>query len=354
MGTGLCPSRCRRPRGRAPASAAVDVGVEIERRAVDSCSTKTRFERVIESCSRHRGSRPHCATRSKRRPQAGDRRSSSRAARSMRSSMACSRRKRCGGWIDGVIDNLSRRATPLSRRMPSTRSPGSPAVTAAITQQGLGFADQVGDAVRVRSRERRRYPRSRRTAPDDAPGQSSARRLAINRSFPPTSRPLPRREPPAASTSTLAAIPEVRDCAGRCSLHRARHAGDRLRDRRGAGSPSWRRSSASGLALIVGVLDVPGETHKAIGGHQARAFLPPMVRWIFRQIWSVTKPDTAGARAMGFRVIEARGGRLVPRRAFVRLVGLVLAAIPLFAGYLVPSRSTQNGGRSRTTWRGQS
>ena len=29
----------------------------------------------------------------------------------------------------------------------------SPAVTAAITQQGLGFADQVGDEVRARSRK---------------------------------------------------------------------------------------------------------------------------------------------------------------------------------------------------------
>ena len=30
---------------------------------------------------------------------------------------------------------------------------GSPAVTAAISQQGLGFADQVGDQVRERSRK---------------------------------------------------------------------------------------------------------------------------------------------------------------------------------------------------------
>jgi hypothetical protein len=30
---------------------------------------------------------------------------------------------------------------------------GSPAVTAAISQQGLGFADQVGDEVRARSRK---------------------------------------------------------------------------------------------------------------------------------------------------------------------------------------------------------
>jgi hypothetical protein len=30
---------------------------------------------------------------------------------------------------------------------------GSPAVTAAISQQGLGYADQVGDAVRTRSRK---------------------------------------------------------------------------------------------------------------------------------------------------------------------------------------------------------
>jgi uncharacterized RDD family membrane protein YckC len=34
-------------------------------------------------------------------------------------------------------------------------------------------------------------------------------------------------------------------------------------------------------------------------------------------------------------VVAVKGERLKPRRAFVRCVGLVLAALPLFAGYLM-------------------
>ena len=41
-----------------------------------------------------------------------------------------------------------------------------------------------------------------------------------------------------------------------------------------------------------------------------------------------------GSRMMRIRVIDARGAaRLKPRRALVRVVGLVLATIPLFAGF---------------------
>ena len=37
---------------------------------------------------------------------------------------------------------------------------------------------------------------------------------------------------------------------------------------------------------------------------------------------------------MQFRVVPRKGDELKPRRAIVRAIGLVLAAIPLFAGYL--------------------
>ena len=51
--------------------------------------------------------------------------------------------------------------------------------------------------------------------------------------------------------------------------------------------------------------------------------------------WSTTG-QTPGNRIMGIRVLDARGrGPLKPRRAALRVVGLVLAAIPLFAGYLM-------------------
>ena len=51
--------------------------------------------------------------------------------------------------IDQVIDHLDE-SEALWQLVDEVA--GSPAVTAAITQQGLGFADQVGGVVRVRSR----------------------------------------------------------------------------------------------------------------------------------------------------------------------------------------------------------
>ena len=53
----------------------------------------------------------------------------------------------------------------------------------------------------------------------------------------------------------------------------------------------------------------------------------------FVVFWSTTG-QTPGARIMEFRVLPEEGDKLKPWRAVVRAVGLVLAAIPLFAGYL--------------------
>jgi uncharacterized RDD family membrane protein YckC len=49
--------------------------------------------------------------------------------------------------------------------------------------------------------------------------------------------------------------------------------------------------------------------------------------------WSATG-ETPGDRLMRIRVVRADGGRLTPRWALVRCIGLVLAALPLFAGYV--------------------
>ncbi|MCW3000715.1 MAG: domain containing protein [Conexibacter sp.] len=55
----------------------------------------------------------------------------------------------------------------------------------------------------------------------------------------------------------------------------------------------------------------------------------------FAAFWSTTG-QTPGSRVMRIRVIDARGEpRLKPRRALVRVAGLVLATIPLFAGFLM-------------------
>jgi uncharacterized RDD family membrane protein YckC len=53
----------------------------------------------------------------------------------------------------------------------------------------------------------------------------------------------------------------------------------------------------------------------------------------FVVFWSTTG-QTPGNRLMQIRVCEDDGGRVRPRRALVRFVGLVIAAIPLFAGFL--------------------
>jgi uncharacterized RDD family membrane protein YckC len=50
--------------------------------------------------------------------------------------------------------------------------------------------------------------------------------------------------------------------------------------------------------------------------------------------WTLTG-QTAGMRLMSIRVQRGDGRRLSVWRAAVRLVGIVLAAIPLFAGYLM-------------------
>jgi uncharacterized RDD family membrane protein YckC len=89
----------------------------------------------------------------------------------------------------------------------------------------------------------------------------------------------------------------------------------------------------AGTALILSLLHLPKsvrEVFVAVGG-------VVYVLWsigYFVGFWSATG-QTPGARLMRFRVIPARGDKLNPRRAVVRFVGLILAAIPLLAGYWV-------------------
>ena len=53
----------------------------------------------------------------------------------------------------------------------------------------------------------------------------------------------------------------------------------------------------------------------------------------FAVFWSTTG-QTPGSRLMQIRVIAENGERLKPRRAVLRFGALVLAALPLFAGFL--------------------
>jgi uncharacterized RDD family membrane protein YckC len=69
----------------------------------------------------------------------------------------------------------------------------------------------------------------------------------------------------------------------------------------------------------------------AVGG---LAYLAWFVGY-FATFWSTTG-QTPGARVMGIRVVCAgAGGPLRLRSAVVRLAGMVLAALPLFAGFLL-------------------
>jgi uncharacterized RDD family membrane protein YckC len=90
---------------------------------------------------------------------------------------------------------------------------------------------------------------------------------------------------------------------------------------------------AAAVALIASVFHFPKELQtilKWIG-------LGVYVLWLFGYFvafWSATG-QTPGNRVMQIRVVTAGGGRVKPRRGIVRLIGLILAALPLFAGYVL-------------------
>jgi uncharacterized RDD family membrane protein YckC len=87
-----------------------------------------------------------------------------------------------------------------------------------------------------------------------------------------------------------------------------------------------------GAALILSLLHLPGEIKTVlavIGG-------VTVILWsigYFVVFWSTTG-QTPGARVMQIRVVTDDGSRLKPRRALLRCAGVVLAALPLFAGFI--------------------
>jgi len=83
-------------------------------------------------------------------------------------------------------------------------------------------------------------------------------------------------------------------------------------------------------ASLIGGLPDPLKKVGVVAGGVAYAL---WVAGYFIAFWSTTG-QTLGSRMMRIRVVEAGGAaRLKPRRALVRVVGLVLATIPLFAGF---------------------
>jgi uncharacterized RDD family membrane protein YckC len=87
-------------------------------------------------------------------------------------------------------------------------------------------------------------------------------------------------------------------------------------------------------ALALSVFHLSNALKSAVTVTLAVAFVLWAIGY-FVAFWSTTG-QTPGSRVMRIRVIDAHGApALKPRRAFVRVAGLVLATIPLFAGFLM-------------------
>jgi len=89
---------------------------------------------------------------------------------------------------------------------------------------------------------------------------------------------------------------------------------------------------ALGTIIVVGVLHLPKPVNTALAAVGGVAYIAWTAGY-FIGFWSSTG-QTPGARVMQVRVITAGGDRVRSRRALVRVIGLVLAALPLFAGFI--------------------
>jgi uncharacterized RDD family membrane protein YckC len=85
-------------------------------------------------------------------------------------------------------------------------------------------------------------------------------------------------------------------------------------------------------ALILAVLHLPQDVITVIGVIGGVISILWLVGY-FVVFWSTTG-QTPGARVMQIRVVTAAGGPIKPRRALLRCAGVLLAAIPLFAGFI--------------------
>jgi len=90
--------------------------------------------------------------------------------------------------------------------------------------------------------------------------------------------------------------------------------------------------TAAVIALALSVLSLGNDLEAALVAIGGVAYVLWSVGY-FVGFWSTTG-QTPGARLLRFRVCTYAMGPLKPRRALLRFAGLVLAAIPLFAGFL--------------------
>ncbi len=96
------------------------------------------------------------------------------------------------------------------------------------------------------------------------------------------------------------------------------------------------------FALLFNAItgDNPGTIEAALAGAAAWAIGASVYLSTF---WSLTG-QTPGMRFMSIELQAAEGGRIGFRRAIRRLVGMVLGALPLFAGYLAAMASERRRG----------
>ena len=89
------------------------------------------------------------------------------------------------------------------------------------------------------------------------------------------------------------------------------------------------------IALALNLFAVPSKIDTALAAVGAVVFLLWSTTY-FVTFWSTTG-QTPGARIMRFRVLAPghERGHIGPRRALVRLFAMILAAIPLLAGYFM-------------------
>jgi uncharacterized RDD family membrane protein YckC len=89
------------------------------------------------------------------------------------------------------------------------------------------------------------------------------------------------------------------------------------------------------IALALNLFSIPSKIDTALAALGAVVFIVWSAAY-FVTFWSTTG-QTPGARIMRFRVLGpgAQRGHITPRRALVRLLAMILAAIPLLAGYFM-------------------
>jgi len=88
------------------------------------------------------------------------------------------------------------------------------------------------------------------------------------------------------------------------------------------------------VALTISALKIPDDLRNLIVLILSGCYIVWAVAY-FVAFWTGTG-QTPGARALEFRVVNAEDGRPIRTgRALLRFVGMILGAMPLFAGYIV-------------------